>query len=165
MAQGFPAQLNNPVIPYATPLVTDLFFFADPALGNGKKNTLSSLLSILSSFNIVQSVQVDTTGDIILPFASKVFGHFYGSTTISANAEISVTDDSTAIELHFIFQVAEVSAGVFPELEWPSNFYMGDSRWISGTKKWTALEVGIYLGKAYKTATSWYLEISTLPFI
>jgi len=165
MAQGFPAQLNNPVIPFATPLVTDLFFFADPALGNGKKNTLSSLLSILASFNIVQNVQVDTTGDIVLPFASKVFGHFYGSTIISANAEISVTDDSTAIELHFIFQVAEVSAGVFPELEWPSNFYMGDSRWISGTKKWTALQEGIYVGKAYRTESSWYLDISTLNYI
>jgi len=44
-----PRKLNSPDIVTAIPQVTDLFYFANPTNGLGRKNTISSLVSLLAS--------------------------------------------------------------------------------------------------------------------
>jgi hypothetical protein len=64
----------------------------------------------------------------------------------------------------FVFDIEIIISDIAAVLTWPSSVVMGDSRWIAGSKTWTAIEAGTYPGHAFTfDGTMWHVTISQLP--
>lgn len=118
--------------------------------------------AFLVPFNepILALASVDTSGaTVTLDFGGKADMAFKGSVNISGNKAVVISNDTNAKQVrYFKFQA---SAGITLTFESDVRHGLWDGAWDSETGLvWTAPADGVYIMKASRADSLWFVEIS-----
>jgi hypothetical protein len=157
-----PARLNNPAIPFVTPLLTHLTFLADPDTGLGRKVTLQNIVTLLEGAAALTITDLDTSSETITLNFQNLKQRMYRSTDlITENVEIVFENEEDSLELKsWKFEVdAEGLEFTFPD---NVKFVPGTAGWeMEDEHVWTAFAAGKYeiSGTYDEIADEWLLKL------
>lgn len=133
--------------------------------GNTKERVYQMLKDIIDSKpnnSVVSTIDrgaIDTTLGIVVDLNSQKARILVCSPAISANKTVSFANLANAITVQILLEFASL---VY--VQFPSNVFMSDARWDTGTKRWTPFDTGIYKLKGTFDGTNWTFEEWTGPY-
>jgi hypothetical protein len=133
---------------------------ASPSINTFLKYDGTDYVWAASGGGVTSSTVSTAGGTITFDFLGSTDKIFVGSASFSTPKTIALSNDTSAVRMDFVLEITDVLA----VLEFPSSFTMNDGRWDTITKKWTALNTGVYTGYAIFDGTDWRLSISQDKF-
>jgi len=106
--------------------------------------------------NTLTSVSTSTSGGTItLDLNSHIQTIHIGSASFSSSKTIAFSNTTNALVFNFHFEVTNVAGTVV----WPSNTYMADINWNTGSNTWTPPAIGQYECGGTYDGTNWKVKI------
>jgi hypothetical protein len=103
----------------------------------------------------LQHVEADTSGAVItLNFGNDVQVSFSGSDVIDGNRSVALSNNASALQMFFEFELDAPHSIAFP-----ANFRMSDALWDALTHTWTSLDAGRFQASAIFDGTLWNMQI------